>query len=209
MNDQSDFAKPRMTSRDPIQTLIDEFRKLPGIGPKSAQRLVFHLLKQPDQVSNSLAGAIQNLKKSLRLCSKCNNITDIDPCRICGDASRDHRFICVVEEPFNVISFEKSGGYRGHYHVLHGVISPINGIGPDELKIKNLLPRLAEGSVEEIIVATNPTTEGEATAIYLARLLKPLEIKVSRIALGVPVGSDIEYADSMTLSRSLSGRSIL
>jgi len=209
MNEEPQILKNAVSSRDPIQTLIDEFKKLPGIGPKSAQRLVFHLLKRPNEVANSLAEAIQNLKKSLQLCSKCNNITDINPCRICNDSSRDQRYICVVEEPFNVISFEKSGGYRGHYHVLHGVISPINGIGPDELKIKNLLPRLAEMDVEEVIVATNPTTEGETTAIYLSRLLKPLEIKVSRIALGVPVGSDIEYADSMTLSRSLSGRSSL
>lgn len=209
MNEEIQIPKNPVTSRDPIQTLIEEFRKLPGIGPKSAQRLVFYLLKKPDEVSTSLADAIQNLKKNLRLCSKCNNITDLDPCRICQDSSRDNRFICIVEEPFNVISFEKSGGYRGHYHVLHGVISPINGIGPDELKIKNLLPRLADSTLEEVIVATNPTTEGETTAIYIARLLKPLEIKVTRIALGVPVGSDIEYADSMTLSRSLSGRSVL
>ncbi len=209
MNDEIRETKPVTSNRDPIQTLIEEFRKLPGIGPKSAQRLVFYLLKQPDEVTSSLADAIVLLKKSLQLCSWCNNITDINPCRICNDATRDQRFICVVEEPFNVISFEKSGGYRGHYHVLHGVISPIDGIGPDELKIKNLLTRLSETTVEEVIVATNPTTDGEATAMYLAHLLKPLEIKVSRIALGVPFGSDIEYADSMTLSRSLSGRTVL
>jgi len=209
MTEKTHVSKPVPRDRDPIQNLIEAFRKMPGIGPKSAQRLVFYLLKQPDEVSLKLASAITELKKNLRLCSRCNNITDINPCRICNDSTRDSRTIVVVEEPFNVISFEKSGAYRGHYHVLHGVISPINGIGPDQLKIRNLLTRLAETSVQEVIVATNPTTDGEATAIYLARLLKPLEIKVTRIALGVPVGSDIEYADSMTLSRSLAGRSNL
>lgn len=196
-----------MTSdRDPIQILIDEFRKLPGVGPKSAQRLVFFLLKEPDETSNALAEAILGLKSSLQLCSQCNNITDTDPCRLCRDPNRDSKTICVVEEPFNVLSIEKSGGYRGLYHVLHGVISPINGIGPEDLKLKNLLERLADEKVEEIIVATNPTAEGEATALYLSRLIKPLGITISRIASGIPVGSDIEYADSLTLSTAFSGR---
>jgi recombination protein RecR len=196
-----------MTSdRDPIQILIDEFRRLPGIGPKSAQRLVFHLLKEPDEASNQLAEAILGLKTSLQLCSQCNNVTDKNPCRLCQDPSRDPKTICVVEEPFNVLSIEKSGGYRGRYHVLHGVISPINGVGPEDLKLKNLLERLADETVEEIIVATNPTAEGEATALYLARLIKPLGLKISRIASGIPVGSDIEYADSVTLSMALSSR---
>ena len=196
-----------MTSdRDPIQILIDEFRKLPGIGPKSAQRLVFFLLKEPDATSNGLAEAILGLKSSLQLCSQCNNITDTDPCRLCRDPNRDPKTICVVEEPFNVLSIEKSGGYRGLYHVLHGVISPINGIGPEDLKLKNLLERLADERVKEIIVATNPTAEGEATALYLSRLIKPLGLTISRIASGIPVGSDIEYADSLTLSTAFSGR---
>lgn len=193
--------------KDPIQRLMDEFKRLPGVGPKSAQRMVFHLLKQPEDVCRELAEAVIALKESVRLCSVCNNLTDIDPCRICNDAGRDQRQICVVEEPFNVLSIEKSGGYRGLYHVLHGVISPINGIGPEQLKIKNLLTRLNSEQVEEVIVATNPTAEGEATAMYCSKLIKPLGIKVSRIALGIPVGSDLEYADSLTISRSLAGRS--
>ncbi len=196
-------------SKNPIQHLIDEFKRLPGIGPKSAQRIVFHLLKQPEETCNKLAEAIQKLKERLTLCSKCNDLTDLDPCRLCRDTRRDQRVICVVEEPFNILSIEKSGGYRGLYHVLHGAISPIDGIGPDQLRLKNLLSRIAEGAVEEIIVATNPTTEGEATALYLSKLLKPLELKVSRIGLGIPVGSDIEFADSLTISRALAGRSAI
>lgn len=196
-------------SKNPIQRLIEEFKKLPGIGPKSAQRIVFHLLKQPTEACNSLSEAISELKERLTLCSKCNDLTDLDPCRLCGDSKRDHKVICVVEEPFNILSIEKSGGYRGLYHVLHGAISPIDGIGPEQLKLKNLLSRIAEGELEEIIVATNPTTEGEATAMYISKLMKPLEVKVSRIALGIPVGSDIEFADSLTISRALTGRNVI
>ena len=196
-------------SKNPIQHLIDEFKRLPGIGPKSAQRIVFYLLKQPKENCQRLAGAIAELKEKLTLCSKCNDLTDLDPCRLCADPKRDRRVICVVEEPFNILSIEKSGGYRGLYHVLHGAISPIDGIGPDQLRLKNLLSRFTDDTVEEIIVATNPTTEGEATAIYLSKLLKPLDLKVSRIALGIPVGSDIEFADSLTISRALTGRSVL
>ncbi len=197
---------PEASSKDPIQQLIDEFRNLPGIGPKSAQRLVFHLLKQPQSISDQLAGAISRLKGSIRLCSVCNNITDTDPCRICSDSNRDPKTICIVEEPFNIMSIENSGGYRGLYHVLHGTISPLNGIGPEELRLRNLIPRLEKHDVDEVIVATNPTSEGEATALYLSRLLKPLGVRVSRIASGLPVGSDLEYADGTTISRALSGR---
>ncbi|MDA2935003.1 recombination mediator RecR, partial [Acidobacteria bacterium AH-259-D05] len=183
-----------MTNQEnPIERLIREFKKLPGIGPKSAQRLVFHLIRGSDQDCRSLAEAVGQLKTSLILCSVCNNITDVDPCRICTDPRRDSGLICVVEEPFNVLSIEKTGAYQGHYHVLHGVISPINGIGPEDLKLENLFDRLKGEKVEEVIVATNPTSEGEATALYLSKLIKPLEIQITRIASGIPVGSDLEY----------------
>lgn len=195
--------------RDPIQRLIEAFRKLPGIGPKSAQRLVFHLLRQPEEQVRELAEALVELKTAIRLCSLCNHVTDRDPCRLCEDPGRDGRTVCVVEEPFNVLSIEKSGSYRGLYHVLHGAISPINGIGPEDLKIRNLLTRLADGRIQEVIIATNPTAEGEATALYLARLLKPLGVRVSRIGMGIPMGSDLEYADGLTISRALAGRSSL
>jgi len=196
----------QVSDKDPIQRLIDEFKKLPGIGPKSAQRLVFYLIRSTDEECKSLAEALLRLKSGLALCSVCNNITDVDPCRICTNPERDARIICVVEEPFNVLSIEKTGAYHGSYHVLHGTISPINGVGPDDLKLKNLLHRLNGNTVEEIIVATNPTTEGEATALYLSRLIKPLKIKLTRIAAGIPVGSDLEYTDSITITRALSGR---
>ena len=205
--DSDGLKHPVALPKDPIQRLVDEFRRLPGIGPKSAQRLVFHLLKRPDEDARSLAEALIALKESLHLCGVCNNISDVDPCRLCRDPGRDQRTICVVEEPFNVLSIEKSGSYRGLYHVLHGVISPINGVGPEELKIRNLLTRLGDGRVEEVVVATNPTAEGEATALYLSRLIKPLGVRISRIGLGIPMGSDIEYADSPTLARALSSRS--
>lgn len=197
---------PEVNRKDPIQHLIDEFMGLPGIGPKSAQRLVFYLLRQPQSVSDELSGAINRLKGSISLCAICNNITDVDPCRICSDQNRDAKIICIVEEPFNIMSIEKSGGYRGHYHVLHGTISPLNGIGPEELRLKNLIPRLERNGVEEIIVATNPTSEGETTALYISRLLKPMGVRITRIASGLPVGSDLEYADGVTISRALSGR---
>ncbi|GAB4234079.1 MAG: recombination mediator RecR [Acidobacteriota bacterium] len=193
--------------KDPITRLIDELKRLPGIGAKSAQRLAFHLLKRPDEECRALAQAILDLKANLRMCSVCNNITDVDPCRICRDPKRDRSTICVVEEPFNVLSIERSGSYRGLYHVLHGVISPAQGIGPEELRVETLLKRLADGQVEEVILATNPTAEGEATALYLARLIKPSGVKVSRIGVGIPMGSDLEYADTLTISKALSGRS--
>lgn len=195
-----------MAGQDPVERLIDQLKKLPGIGPKSAQRLAFHLIRSPEQECQRLSQAISELKSCLVLCSTCNNITDLDPCRICSHPSRDSKVICVVEEPFNVLSIEKTQSYQGLYHVLHGVISPINGIGPDDLKLKNLFDRLRGNEVEEVIVATNPTSEGEATALYLSKLIKPLGIKLTRIAAGVPVGSDLEYTDSVTLSRALVGR---
>ena len=196
-----------MTNQDnPVQRLIEEFKKLPGIGPKSAQRLVFHLIRRPNEDCEKLAEALSRLKGSLTLCSVCNNITAVDPCRFCSNPNRDSKMICVVEEPFNILSIEKTGVYKGHYHVLHGAISPIDGIGPDDLKLKNLLDRLKGNQVEEVIVATNPTSEGEATALYLSELIKPLNIKLSRIASGIPVGADLEYTDAATLSRALMGR---
>jgi len=196
-----------MTNQEnPVQRLIEEFKKLPGIGPKSAQRLVFHLIRRPNEDCQKLAEAVSQLKASLVLCSTCNNITDVDPCRICSSSNRDPKVICVVEEPFNILSIEKTGVYNGHYHVLHGAISPIDGIGPDDLKLENLFDRLKEKIVEEVIVATNTTSQGESTALYLSKLIKPLDIKVSRIASGIPVGADLEYTDTVTLSRALSGR---
>lgn len=196
-----------MTDQEnPIERLIKEFKKLPGIGPKSAQRLVFHLIRGSSQDCESLAEAVAQLKAALMLCSICNNITDVDVCRICTDSRRDSKLICVVEEPFNVLSIEKTGAYRGHYHVLHGVISPINGIGPEDLKLKNLFDRLRDNAVQEVIVATNPTSEGEATALYLSKLITPLDIRITRIASGIPVGSDLEYTDVVTLTRAFSGR---
>jgi len=168
--------------------------------------MVFHMIRSSAEDCQKLADAILELKANLILCSVCNNISDVDPCRFCSDSRRDPKVICVVEEPFNILSIEKTGEFKGLYHVLHGAISPINGVGPDDLKLKNLLGRLGDGRVEEVIVATNPTIEGEATAIYISRLIKPLAIRVSRIASGIPVGSDLEYADEVTISRALSGR---
>jgi recombination protein RecR len=189
-----------------LQQLIDQFKRLPGIGGKSAQRLAFHILRTPREDAERLCEAIRQVKDRVTYCTICNNITDIDPCGICADDQRDPRSICVVEEPQNVNVIEKTGGHRGTYHVLMGAISPLSGVGPDDLKIKGLLARLAGGGVEEIILATNPNVEGEATAIYLARLLKPLGARVTRIAMGIPVGSDLDYADDLTMTRSLEGR---
>ena len=189
-----------------LQQLIDQFKRLPGIGGKSAQRLAFHVLRTPREDAERLCDAIRQVKDRVTYCTICSNITDIDPCGICADERRDRRSICVVEEPQNVNVIEKTGGHRGTYHVLMGAISPLSGIGPDDLKIKGLLERIAEGAVDEVILATNPTVEGEATAIYLARLLKPLGVRVTRIAMGIPVGSDLEYADDLTMTRALEGR---
>ena len=190
----------------PVARLIDEFKKLPGIGAKSAQRLVFSLIRRSAEDCVRLAQAIIDLKQQIRLCSECNNITDADPCHFCSNAARNHQVICVVEEPFNVYSIEKTREFKGIYHILHGALSPINGVGPEDLKLKNLLGRIQRDKVEEVIIATNPNIEGEATAFYLSRLLKPLGLRVTRIALGVPVGSDLEYADELTLSKALAGR---
>lgn len=189
-----------------LQQLIEQFRRLPGIGGKSAQRLAFHVLRSPREDAERLCEAIRQVKDRVTYCTVCHNFTDTDPCAICADHTRDRRRICVVEEPPNVNVIEKTGGHRGLYHVLMGAISPLSGVGPDDLKIKGLLARIDAGGVEEVILATNPTVEGEATAIYLARLLKPLGVRVTRIAMGIPVGSDLEYADDLTMSRALEGR---
>ena len=190
----------------PLQHLVDQFKRLPGIGAKSAQRLAFHVLRTPREDAERLCDAIRDVKEQVTYCSICSNITDIDPCRFCEDPGRDRRIICVVEEPQNVHVIDKTGGFRGTYHVLMGTISPLQGVGPDDLKIKSLLGRLGSQGVEEVILATSPTVEGETTAIYLARLLKPLGVRVTRIATGIPVGSDIEYADDLTMGKAMEGR---
>jgi len=186
--------------------LIDELKKLPGIGSKSAQRMAFHILRSSDEDAEGMAMAIRDLKASLRLCSVCNNITDLDPCVYCSSATRNQRLICVVEEPTNIASIEKTRHYNGAYHVLHGSISPIHGVGPEQLRISNLLKRLEDGNVDEVILATNPTVEGEATATYLTAQLRRTGVKVTRIATGIPAGSDIEYADEITMLKAMEGR---
>ena len=194
---------------EPMARLIEELRRLPGIGPKSAQRIAFHLLKAEPEETERLADALRELKLRIRLCEVCNNFTDISPCAYCSDASRDARLLCVVEEPANIVPIEKTGTYRGRYHVLHGALSPLQGIGPEQLRIANLLERVkvsGGGGVEEIIVATNPTVEGEATAFYLSKLLKPLGVRVTRIAMGIPVGGELEYTDSATVAKAMEGR---
>ena len=190
---------------EPLIRLVEELQRLPGIGPKGAQRLAFHILKTPREDADRLADAVRNVKERVTYCSVCNNITDADPCAYCSSATRDPKVICVVEEPQNVAAIEKTREFKGTYHVLMGALSPLQGIGPDDLKIKGLLSRV-NGGVTEIILATNPNVEGEATAIYLARLLKPLGVKVTRIAMGVPVGSDLEYADEVTMHKAMEGR---
>lgn len=196
---------------EPVAKLIDEFKRLPGIGPKSAQRLAFNILRRPGKDVENFVNALREVKQKIVFCNVCNNLTDVDPCVFCTSPSRNRRQICVVEEPYNLVPIEKTRSYKGLYHILHGSLSPIKGIGPDELMLTNLLPRLMpennEGvKVEEIIVATNPTTEGEATANYVARLIKPLEIRVTRIAMGMPVGSDLEFVDEVTMDKALSNR---
>ena len=186
--------------------LIEELKKLPGVGGKSAQRFAFYILRSSDEDAQLLANAIREVKASLRLCSVCNNITDVDPCTYCTSATRNLRLVCVVEEPTNIAAIEKTRHYNGVYHVLHGALSPLHGIGPDQLRIGNLVKRVESGEVDELIVATNPTVEGEATATYLSRLFKPASVKVTRIATGVPVGSDIEYADEVTMQKAMEGR---
>jgi recombination protein RecR len=186
--------------------LIEELKKLPGVGGKSAQRFAFYILRSSDEDAQLLAEAIREVKASLRLCSVCNNITDVDPCTYCTSATRNLRLVCVVEEPTNIAAIEKTRHYNGVYHVLHGALSPLHGVGPDQLRISNLVKRVESGEVDELIVATNPTVEGEATATYLSRLFKSASVKVTRIATGVPVGSDIEYADEVTMQKAMEGR---
>jgi recombination protein RecR len=186
--------------------LIAELKKLPGVGSKSAQRLAFHILRSSEDDADALAGAIHDVKASLRLCSVCNNITDVDPCTYCASATRNQRLICVVEEPTNIAAVEKTRHYNGVYHVLHGSISPIHGVGPEQLRIANLMKRVEDGQADEIILATNPTVEGEATATYLYGQLRRAGLKVTRIATGIPAGSDIEYADEITMLKAMEGR---
>jgi recombination protein RecR len=190
---------------DPLLRLIEELQRLPGIGPKGAQRLAFFILKTPREQTDRLVDAVREVKERVTYCSVCNNITDADPCGFCRSDDRDHDVICVVEEPQNVAAVEKTREFKGVYHVLMGALSPLQGIGPDDLRIKGLLQRVGAGA-REVILATNPNVEGEATAIYLARLLKPLGVKVTRIAMGVPVGSDLDYADEVTMHKALEGR---
>jgi recombination protein RecR len=191
---------------EPMARLIEELTKLPGIGSKSAQRLAFYILRASEEDAGSLARAIDELKAKLRLCSICNNITDIDPCTYCSSATRNQRLICVVEEPTNIAAIEKTRHYNGVYHVLHGSLSPLHGVGPEQLRISNLLRRVEGGQVDEVILATNPTVEGEATATYVSSQLRPMGVKLSRIATGIPAGSDIEYADEVTMQRAMEGR---
>jgi recombination protein RecR len=190
----------------PVARLIDELRRLPGIGPKSAQRITYSLLKGSAEDATRLGAAISQLKDGIRTCSVCNAITDREVCSHCTDPGRSEKIICVVEEPHNLVAVEKTRDFKGRYHVLHGALSPLQGIGPDELKIQGLLDRVRGGGVEEVIVATSPTVEGEATAVYLARILKPLGVKVTRIAMGIPVGSDLEWADEVTIAKAMEGR---
>ena len=195
-----------MSEVGPLVRLVEQLQRLPGIGAKGAQRVAFHLLRQPRDDVEALLDAIRDLKERITYCSICSNVTDTDPCHYCTDSRRDHRIICVVEDPHNVAAVERTKEFKGLYHVLMGALSPLQGIGPDDLKIKGLLDRAGAEGVEEIIVATNPNVEGEATAIYLAKLLKPLGVRVTRIAMGLPVGSDLDYADEVTMHKAMSGR---
>jgi recombination protein RecR len=195
----ADFAEP-------LTRLIQEFKRLPGIGQKSAQRLAFHVLRRPREEAEGFAAALMDVKDKLGICEVCNNIADGELCPYCRDTNRDRGQICVVEEPHNILPIETTRQFNGLYHVLHGAISPLRGVGPEQLKIKNLLTRLQQGEVQEIIMATNPTVEGEATAVYVSRLLRPLGVRVTRIAMGIPVGSDLEFADEVTMLKSLENR---
>lgn len=196
---------------EPVAKLIDEFKRLPGIGQKSAQRLAFHILRRPEAEVENFIRSLREVKEKIVFCSVCNNLTDVDPCMYCSNPKRDRSMICVVEEPYDLVAVEKTRSYKGMYHILHGSLSPIRGIGPDELMLANLLPRLIPEKndgveIREVIVATNPTTEGEATANYIARLLKPLGVRVTRIAMGMPVGSDLEFVDEVTMDKALANR---
>jgi recombination protein RecR len=191
---------------EPLARLIDELKRLPGIGQKSAQRIAFHLERSSREDAERLAHAILDAKDKIHLCSLCNNLTEQDPCEYCTDTRREQDVICVVETPYNLIAIEKTREFHGLYHVLHGALSPLQGIGPEQLKLKNLIGRLKEGKIREMIVATNPNVEGEATAIYLSKLIKPLGVKVTRIAMGIPVGSELEFADEVTMLKAIEGR---
>jgi len=191
---------------EPMSRLIDELKKLPGVGSKSAQRLAFHILRSSDEDAEGLAAAVREVKANLRLCSVCNNITDVDPCVYCTSPTRNQSLVCVVEEPTNIAAIEKTKHFNGVFHVLHGAISPLHGIGPEQLRIANLVARVDAGNVDEVIIATNPTVEGEATATYLSQQLKRAGVKVTRIAMGIPVGSDIEYTDEITMLKEMEGR---
>jgi recombination protein RecR len=190
----------------PVARLIEAFHRLPGVGPKSAQRLTYHLLRAPESEARALADAVLELKERITLCSTCQNVTETDPCPLCTDPQRDASIICVVEEPLDILALERAGGYRGLYHVLHGAISPMDGVGPEDLKLDELVARLKAGSVREVIMATNPNLEGEATAMYVSRLVTPMGLRVTRLARGLPVGADLEYADDVTLARALENR---
>ncbi len=190
----------------PMARLIEALRRLPGIGPKSAQRIAFHILKAERAEVEEITAALQEVKEKIRLCDICNSVTETNPCAYCSDPSRDPKLLCIVEEPGNILPIERTGQYRGYYHVLHGALSPLQGIGPEQLRIKNLMERLKSGAIEEVIVATNPTVDGEATATYLSKLLKPHGVTVTRIAMGVPVGSDLEYVDEVTIAKAMEGR---
>jgi recombination protein RecR len=191
---------------EPLARLITEFKRLPGIGQKSAQRIAFHVLRAQREDAEHLAQAILDVKDKLGLCRVCNNISDGELCQFCADPNRDPKVLCVVEEPHNIVGIETTRQFEGRYHVLHGALSPLRGIGPESLKIKGLVERIGQGEIQEVIVATNPTVEGEATAVYLARLLKPLGVKVTRIGMGIPVGSDLEFADEVTILKAMEGR---
>jgi recombination protein RecR len=191
---------------EPLARLITEFKRLPGVGQKSAQRIAFHVMRASREDAERLSQALLDVKDKLGFCNCCNNISDAELCQYCRDTNRDPKVVCVVEEPNGIVGIETTRGFSGRYHVLHGALSPLRGIGPESLKIKGLVQRIGEGEIEEVIVATNPTVEGEATAVYLARLLKPLGVKVTRIGMGIPVGSDLEFADEVTISKAMEGR---
>ena len=199
-------GRPSPSTAPPVARLIEALHRLPGIGPKSAQRLTYHLLRAPEAEARALAQAVVELKEKITLCSACQNVTEADPCGICADPQRDQSTICVVEEPLDILALERTHGYRGLYHVLHGVISPVDGVGPEDLKLNELVARLRNGAVQEVIMATNPNLEGEATAMYVSRLLSPLDVRVTRLARGLPMGADLEYADDVTLARALENR---
>ena len=206
MNEPAPPSRRVAATAPPVARLIEALHKLPGIGPKSAQRLTYYLLRVPEAEARTLAQAIIELKEKTTLCSTCQNVTEADPCGVCSDEQRDRSTICVVEEPLDILAVERSGGFRGLYHVLHGVLSPVEGVGPEHLKLDQLVVRVRDGSVREVIMATNPNLEGEATAMYVGRLLAPMGVRVTRLARGLPTGADLEYADDVTLARALEHR---